>query len=128
MRVHELELDVERAFDCEKEIEVDEQAAQREEDLLDRIAAENRRKRRTGDDRGEHDQHHERAYVGGQDPVERHRGCVAGDHVATAHLPRIGKAENRVPREAGRGRLQGFQQDGRDQVLRGDLGDGVPQV
>src|SRR5204862_3337265 len=43
MGVHPLELDVERAADGEEEVEVDEDADEGEEDLLDGVTAEDRR-------------------------------------------------------------------------------------
>ena len=125
--VHEGELDVERAADREEEVEVGEGADHREEDLLDHVGAEHAGEGRAGDDRGEHQQHHEGADVRRQEAVQRHRGRVAGEHHPEAR-GRIRVAEDRVPRERGQRRLHGLERDARDEVGRRDLGDRVPEV
>ena len=125
--VHEGELDVERAADREEEVQVRERADQREEDLLDDVGAEHAGEGRAGDDRGEHQQHHEGADVGRQEAVQRHRGRVAGEDDLEARR-RVGVAQDRVPGVGGQRRLDGLERDARDHVGRRDLGDRVPEV
>ena len=125
--VHEGELDVERAADRQEEVEVGEGADDGEEDLLDHVGAEHAGEGRAGDDRREHQQHHEGADVRRQEAVQRHRGRVAGEHDPEARR-RVGVAEDRVPGERGQRRLDGLERDGGDDVGRRDLGDRVPEV
>ena len=128
MVLDEAELDVERAAHRQEEVEVDEGADQREEDLLHRVAAEDSRERRAGDDRREHQQHHERAEVRRQDAVQRDGGGVAGEDLDPAHVARVGVAQDRVPAERRQGRLHRLQHDRGHQLGDRDARDRVPDL
>jgi hypothetical protein len=123
----ELELDVEGAADRQEEIEVDEGAREREEDLLDGVAAEDPGEGRAGDHRRHHDQEHETAEVRRQDPVQRDRDGVAGEDVEPARL-RVGVLQDRVPRVAGGHRLEGLEGAVRDERPERDRRQRVPQL
>ena len=115
--VHELELHVERALDGQEQVDVDEEAADREEDLLHGVAAEDRGERCAGDDRREHQQHCECAEVRRQDAVQRNRRGVTGENLTPANTIAIGEPEDRIPPVRRGGRLHGLEDDGRDEVL-----------
>ena len=110
MHVDELEFDVERAADAQEQVEVGEGTDEREEDLLDDVGAEHAGKGRAGDDRREHQQQRKGPKVRRQDSVQRDGRRVAGEDELEPR-GRIRVAEDRVPRERGRRRLDGLQRD-----------------
>ena len=126
--MHEFELDVERAFDGQEEIQVDEDADQGKEDLLHRICPEDAREGRACNDRREHQQHYQRTETRRQDPVQRHRGRVAREDVEPSHPTRIRDKQNRVPAEASHESLDGLERDRPEQILDRDLRDRVPEL
>jgi hypothetical protein len=64
----QLELALERARHGREQVHVDERAGKRKEDLLRQHPAQHAREIRAGDDRDEHQQHHEGAMFAGRKP------------------------------------------------------------
>src|SRR6266487_558913 len=125
--VHEVELDIEGPAYAQEQVEVRKRPDDRKEDLLDYIGAEDSGEGRAGDDRREHQEQRQRPEVRRQDPVERHRRCVAREHEPEARR-RIGVAQDRVPGERRSRCLQRLQRDAGHEVPERDLAHRVPQV
>ena len=120
---------LERAAERQEQVQPGGDADGGVEDFLDHVAGDHAGEGGARDRRQEHQQHHERADVGGQHEVERHGGRVAGVDLYPAHRdPAVGEAQDRVPGVRGGGRLQRDQGDPGEQVADRDLGDRVPQV
>ena len=127
--MRQLELALERARHGREQVHVDERAGEREEDLLHQHPAEDAREVRAGDDRDEHQQHHERADVGRQKAVERDAGRVGREHLAVrGRRVRIAGAQDEVPAERGERGLQRLQRPAGHEVAEPDARQGVPEA
>ena len=118
----------ERAGHGEEEVEVDERARDREEDLLHEVGGERAGEGRGRDDRGEHDQRRERADVRGQEVVHRDADGVGGHDRPELDLARIGRAQDPVVRKPRQERLSGLEEERRDDVAGRNVLDLVPEV
>ncbi len=119
----------ERPADRQEQVQIAKCADQREEDLLHRHPGQHTGERRGGDDRGEHQQHRQRADIRRQNRVERNRGRVAGQDLYPAHLGvGISVTQDRIPGVGGSGCLQADQHDRADHVAKRDFRERVPDV
>ena len=119
---------VEGARDGEEEVEVDERAGEREEDLLDEICRQRAREGAGRDDGHEHEQRHEGADVRRQEVVHRDPDRVGGHDGADLDVPGIRGAQDAVVGEAGKDRLRRLDGECEDDVAGRDLPDLVPEV
>jgi hypothetical protein len=127
VRQHELAL--ERAGDRREQVDVDERPGEREEDLLHDRPAEHAREVGAGDDRHEHQQHHERADVGRKEAVESDAGRIGGEHLPVGHRrARERLAEDEVPAQRRERRLERLEREAGDEVPEPDPREGVPHA
>ena len=123
------ELDVEGAGDGQEEVEVDERAGEREEDLLHKKAREDAGEGRSGDEREEDEHHHEGADVRRQEPVQRYADRVRREDGLEGKLDvGIRVAQYPEPSVSSEGRLTGLHDESGDEIAERDARHLVPEV
>src|SRR3954447_21424135 len=122
------EIDVERSRHREEEVEVDERACDREEDLLHEVRRDRAGERATGDERDEHDQRYEGADVRRKEVVHCHADRVRRHDRRERDFAGIRSAEDPVVRRPGEERLTRLEDESGDDVAGRYRGDLVPEV
>ena len=126
--VDESQLQVERARNGEEEVQVDEHADRRVEDLLDECRAEHPGEGRAADQGDVHQQRHDGADVGRQEPVHRYSCGIRGQDVAVAHASvRVPGDEDEIPGDGRQHSLNRLEAQSDDDVADRDPGHRVPQ-
>ncbi len=86
------------------------------------------RERRAGDDRGEHDEHHERPEARREDVIARDCDEVGGENRKRADVRlRVRDADDREPGDRGEEGLERLEEEPEDDVLGVDGSERVPQ-
>ncbi len=122
------ELEVEGPCDSGEQVEVDQRPDHEVEDLLDHVAGQNPRERRTRHDRDEHQQRHERPQVCGDEVVEGNSCGVTRENRHVRHAARVRVTQDPVPAEGSQRRLEALEDAAEDDVTDRDLGERVPEA
>ena len=101
---------------------------EREEDLLHEVGGERAADRRARDDRDEHEQRDEGAYVRRQEIVHGHADRIRGDDGGECDLAGVRGAEDAVVRKSREQRLAGLKNERCNDVADRNLLDLIPEV
>ena len=119
---------VERPGHGEEEVQVDERARDREEDLLHEVGGERAGDRRARDDRDEHEQRDEGADVRRQKIVHGHAHGVRGDYGGECDLAGVRGAENAVVGESRKDSLARLEEETGNDVAGRNRLDLIPEL